>query len=169
MRCRQIANLYFYIDGEISVELYDDCTSIGAEVISAFTNAKIHEHVIRCDYPKLLPKHKLWAFRRFEDKTLEDIESYAYESTPLALQYSLLGRVLPSMRGIAMRTKNSSICLIFYINGESTTTLLRMCSDIIQELKNLNSFSEISMDICRLDFPNRLPNHDLDWIYLRKE
>jgi len=58
---------------------------------------------------------------------------------------------------------------LFYIDGEINENILQMCKDILQEMRNLNSSFEISMDICRMDYPDRLPMHDLNWIYLRKE
>ena len=59
--------LFFYIDGEISEKLRDDCSSLGAEVVASFSRAKIREHIIRLDYPAPLPKRKYWIFRRYEN------------------------------------------------------------------------------------------------------
>lgn len=58
--------VYFYNDGEISDELWNDYSCIGTEIVSSFSTAHISEKIIQLDYPSKLPKHEYWAFRRKE-------------------------------------------------------------------------------------------------------
>ena len=58
--------MYFYNDGEISDELWNDYSCIGTEVVSNFSDAHISEKIIRLDYPSKLPDHRFWVYRRKE-------------------------------------------------------------------------------------------------------
>ena len=58
--------VYFYNDGEISSELWDDYSCIGTEIVASFSNAHVSEKMIELNYPIRLPEHKYWAYRRKE-------------------------------------------------------------------------------------------------------
>ena len=58
--------IYFYNDGEVLPELWNDYSCIGTEVVASFSTAYIKEKIIRLDYPNKLPEHKYWAYRRKE-------------------------------------------------------------------------------------------------------
>ena len=58
--------VYFYIDGVISEELRDKCTSIATEIVAAYIDVGITEKIIRLDYPQEIPIHPHWAYRREE-------------------------------------------------------------------------------------------------------
>jgi hypothetical protein len=47
--------LYFYYDGEISEEDYDSARNISGEVYCDFPEHHHEVHVLRWDYPKLIP------------------------------------------------------------------------------------------------------------------
>lgn len=162
------AELFFYIDGEIAAKLHDDCTSIGAEVVAFFSEAKICEHILRIDYPKSLPNHQYWAFRRYENEKIEYIAPQEYKGLILSALYSLLGVVLPEMRGVAVESQDRSIQLIFYCNGP-IEKISNQCAEICATIKKLNPDLEIKNKLIRMDYTTTLPKHDLNWIFLRKE
>lgn len=58
--------VYFYNDGEITEELHDDFISITTDITTHFNNAMVDEKIIRLDYPKPLPFHEHWVYRRKE-------------------------------------------------------------------------------------------------------
>lgn len=61
-----IINVFFYIDGEIDQDLEDNCTSIGAEIVACYVDVGIEEKIIRIDFPKKLPVHLNWVYKRKE-------------------------------------------------------------------------------------------------------
>jgi hypothetical protein len=159
------AELFFYIDGEISERLQDDCSSIGSEVVANFSYAKIDEHIVRVDYPLLLPKHKYWAFRRYEDVKMEYVSSQEYQGLILSSLYCLLGSVRPEMRGIALENQAT---LLFYCNGP-IDHFSHVCAEIGEKIQKMNPGVHVKQKLIRLDYPTTLPRHDLNWIFLRKE
>jgi hypothetical protein len=58
--------VYFYNDGDVSDDLHDNFTTIGAEIVAQFTDAGIIEKIKRWDYPKRLPDHEYWVYKRKE-------------------------------------------------------------------------------------------------------
>jgi hypothetical protein len=58
--------IYFYNDGEITENLHDDFISVGTSVVANYYEALIDEKIIRLDYPKPLPSHEHWVYRRKE-------------------------------------------------------------------------------------------------------
>ncbi len=66
---KNIIAIYFYHDGEISPELWNDFSCVATEIVANFNNAKISEKIIRLDYPVRLPEHKYWAYYRKEIPT----------------------------------------------------------------------------------------------------
>jgi hypothetical protein len=56
----------FYNDGEISEELENDYRCVGTEVVAQYSDAYIHEEIMRVDSPQSLPQHKYWAYKRKE-------------------------------------------------------------------------------------------------------
>jgi hypothetical protein len=163
------AHLYFYINGEITTQLHDDCTSIGAEVIASFSRAKICEHVISLYYPNSLPNHTHWAFRRFEDLYVQPIDSHDYEGISHSAQYSMIGKITTNIRGVAIEKHDRSASLFFYIDGPIKKDLLVVCKEIATLMQLLNPDIKIILNTKRIDHPDSLPKHDLDWIYLRQE
>lgn len=56
--------MYFYNNGEISDELENDYRCVGTEVVAQYSDAYIQEEIVRLDFPKPLPKHEYWAYKK---------------------------------------------------------------------------------------------------------
>lgn len=60
--------VYYYNDGEVSDDLYDDFTSIGTEIMADFTPpVTVDEKIINLPKSEPLPDHDFWAFLRKEE------------------------------------------------------------------------------------------------------
>ena len=162
------AHLFFYLKDSISDELHDVCTAIGAEVIASFSKAKVCEHIESIEYPHPLPQHSHWAFIRNENLKMNSNSLKDYEGIFHSAQYALLGKILPSIRGVAVEIHDHSASLLFYINGLEQDVRLT-CEEMCQVVKKLNPLENISLSIFRLDTPHQLPEHGFNWIYLPKE
>ncbi len=162
--------VYFYIDGEISEELREDCSCIGTEIVAHFTEAKIDERIIRVDYPNVLPRHAYWVYLRYEDKTVpQDVAVQDYKRIDLSVVYALLGKIRPSLRGVALIEENQKMILFFYPDDEMGNKAKEYYEDIAEHVRKLNPQQEIVSRIERKAVTSPLPEYGLNWIYRRKE
>jgi hypothetical protein len=164
--------LYFYIDGEISQELHDDCTSIGAEVIACYIKAKITEEIVRLDYPHLLPKHQHWVYRRKENlvESVEEENRDADQNLNYMALKATLGKISPQVRGIFFDRSNNQNKFLVYVDGSVQKQCIEDCEKIVDCFKRYSQ-KRATYETFRLDAPARLHSFPgwLDCIYLRKE
>ncbi len=164
--------VYFYIDGTISEDLFDECSCIGTEVIANYSEGKINDQSIRLDYPRPLPKHNYWAYKRKEPNLEEENPPpEGYDDIYLLALFATLGWITPFMRGVALEENNNGLTFSFYVDGVISEELGADCKEIVDRFKRYSKQERIESRIVRMDFPQRLPSFPkgYEWIYKRKE
>lgn len=87
----------------------------------------------------------------------------------LSLQKALLGRVFPTLRGVAVEWTDSTVRIWAYIDGPIHPDDEDELSTVVEKVED-----DLGMDIVvdftflRLDYPNLLPTHQ-HWVYCRQE
>lgn len=86
----------------------------------------------------------------------------------LAAQGGLLDAVTPNLRGVAVEWLENTVLVFFYYDGAISDLDQKTASIVSTEVVADFFDADIKERITRLDYPNRLSQHDF-WAYRRKE
>jgi hypothetical protein len=172
--------LFFYFDGQITKENTHSASCVAGEVAGDFsTEMEVVEKCIQVDFPQEIPSQRLIAFLRKEPnlqplliKFLHREECPSQPYLAYALQQSLLGRVISSLRSARVHVdeKNKTLQFYFYYDEKITEEIKRVSQEAISIAAQVFPPDyKIIEQIEYLPCPSRVPILEGRTVFKRKE